>query len=188
MTFTEFNKNPDKLQVVRKRYLENKNTPPVKGVENKEVLEFLEKNLTDTDPDRRAVLSVDNKFSIENLPDLKNQNRNYSSLVNLKKVNDIQQLTQFFCAVNNKLEIGGRFITCVETYNLRKERIHKKYPEGINKIYYLFDYIGKRVVPKLPITRNIYHFLTANRNRVLSSVEVLGRLSYCGFKVVETRK
>lgn len=176
------------MQVVRQKYIENKDTPPVKGVENLDVLKFLEKNLVGTDPFKKAVLSVDNKFSIENLPELTDLNSGYSSIVNLKKANDISQLVQFFCAVNNKLETKGRFITCVETSTLRKERLYKKFPKGINSIYYVFDYLGKRVIPKLPLTRNIYQFLTANRNRVLTSVEVLGRLSYCGFKIIETKR
>ena len=54
-------------------------------------------------------------------------------------------------------------------------------------MYYLMDYFGKRVMPKLPVTRKIYHFVTANRNRVLTSVETLGRISYCGFKIIETQ-
>jgi lipopolysaccharide/colanic/teichoic acid biosynthesis glycosyltransferase len=176
------------MQVVRRQYIENKEAPLVKGLENVEVIAFIERNLYGTDPIRKAVLSVDNKFSIENLPEHSELNPFYSSIVNLKRVNDIFQLTQFFCAVNNKLEKRGRFITCVETSSLRKERLYKKYPKGINSIYYVFDYLGKRVAPKLPITKNVYQFLTANRNSVHTSVEVLGCLSYCGFQIIETKR
>jgi lipopolysaccharide/colanic/teichoic acid biosynthesis glycosyltransferase len=176
------------MQVVRRKYKEHKNPPLVKGVDSLAVLKFIENNLEGTDHSRKAVLAVDNKFSIANLPELLTKNPNYSSIVNLKKTNEIARITELFCAVNNKLEIGGRFITCVETAALRKKRIYKKFPKGINSIYYFFDYFGKRVAPKLPITRHVYQFLTANRNRVLTSVEVLGRLCYCGFKIIETKE
>ena len=36
-------------------------------------------------------------------------------------------------------------------------------------------------------SKNIYFFITANRNRVLTSVETLGRLCYCGFKIIDTK-
>lgn len=175
------------MKVVRRKYIENKDAPVVMGVESFDVLKFVENNLQGTDSNRKAVLSVDNKFSIENLPELPDSNAKYSGIVNLKKANDVIHLNELFCAVNNKLEVGGRFITCVETAALRKKRLYKKFPRGINSIYYFFDYFGKRVAPKLSVTKHIYYFLTANRNRVLTSIEVLGRLSYCGFKIIEIK-
>ena len=98
------------------------------------------------------------------------------------------QINSFFGAVNQKLKTGGLFVGCVETYVLRKERILKKFPAGFNRLYYFFDYLGKRVAPKVPLIKNIYHFVTAGRNRVLSKTECLGRLYYNGFEIISTRQ
>lgn len=184
----KFNQNSRFMQVVRRRVVIQEEIPVIKGIDNVELLQFIDRNLKETHRERKVVLSVDNKFSIENLPNPTEYHEFYSSIVNLRKANDISNLTGIYCAINNKLEKGGRFITCVETAELRKERLYQKFPKGINSVYYMMDYLGKRVFPKLPFTRKVYHFVTANRNRVLTSVEVLGRLSYCGFKIVETKR
>jgi lipopolysaccharide/colanic/teichoic acid biosynthesis glycosyltransferase len=160
----------------------------LKGVENKILEKYLYDRIKGKDLDRKIVLSVDNKFSIDNLPNLDTYHSKYSSIINLRKANDINKLACFFGAVNEKLEMDGKFVTCLETSEYRKERLFKKFPPLINSCYYFFDYLAKRVAPKLPVIRNAYIFLTAGRNKVLTSVEVLGRLVYCGFEIIHTQK
>ena len=106
-------------------------------------------------------------------------------IVNLNKINDIKKINDFFQSVNNSLEEDGIFIGCVETKVERRKRLFKKYPIGIAQIYYLFDFIFKRVFSKLWFTKWLYFFVTAGRNQVLSKAEALGRLVYCGFEVVD---
>lgn len=106
-------------------------------------------------------------------------------VVNLNKINDIKKMNEFFKAVNDKLEVGGFFIGCVETKVERRKRLFKKYPIGLAQIYYLFDFIFKRVFSKLWMTKWFYLFITAGRNQVLSRAEALGRLCYCGFDIVD---
>ena len=81
--------------------------------------------------------------------------------------------------------VGGIFIDWVETYSQRKTRILKKYPWGINYIIYIFDFIFKRIFPKLNLTKKLYFFITRGQNRVLSKAETFGRLYSCGFEIVE---
>jgi len=158
----------------------------IKGIENEALLSFVNLHTKHLDTKKRIILAVDNQFSIDNLPSPTHDDNNYSNIINLRKVNDMRNITSFFCAVNRRLKEGGRFIVCLETAELRKKRLHQKFPPIINSVYYCFDYLGKRVAPKLPILRNIYQFLTAGRNRVLTSVEILGRLVYCGFDIVDS--
>lgn len=106
-------------------------------------------------------------------------------IVNLNKINDIKKMNEFFKSVNEKLDDDGIFIGCVETKVERRKRLFKKYPIGIAQIYYLFDFIFKRVFSKLWITKWFYFFVTAGRNQVLSKAESLGRLVYCGFEIVD---
>ena len=160
----------------------------IKGIQDEELLDFIERNLQDVDPALRVILSVDNAFSIDNLPQPDAYRSRYDGIVNLRKCNDIRGLTGFFCAVNNRLEAGGMFITCVETSIYRKERLYKKFPVVLNTLYYTMDYLAKRVAHKLPVLRNAYFFITAGRNRVFTSVEILGRLAYCGFEIKKTKR
>jgi len=126
------------------------------------------------------ILSTTTRFNV-----LKLQESEYNHIVNLRRINDIRFVNKFFEAVNTKLKKTGTFMCCVETKNLRKKRLFRKYPPVLNGIYYFFDYIFKRLFPKFNITKRIYFFLTSGRNRVISFPEILGRLYACGFEALK---
>lgn len=130
--------------------------------------------------ERTAVLSTTTIFNISSLPEEK-----YAYIINLHKINDIKKLDGFIDAVNAKLEDNGYFFCCVETKDQRKSRLLKKYPPVLNYIYYSFDFVVKRILPKLKITRPLYFFLTRGENAVISRAETLGRLSRGGFKIMQ---
>ena len=112
----------------------------------------------------------------------------YKTIVNLNKINDLRGINRFLKTVNTKLSENDVFIGYVETYVQRKKRLLRKYPFFIRQIYFFMDFIVKRVFPKLGITRKLYFFLTAGRNRVLSKAETLGRLVYNGFNMIEVKE
>src|SRR5690554_5182822 len=107
---------------------------------------------------------------------------------NLHRANDIRDLNDFFRTVNRKLKEGGVFIGSAETLEQRKERLFKKFPRGLNVLYYSMDFVLKRVFPKFKYTRKIYTVLTGGRNRALSKTELLGRLVYCGFSISDVKE
>ena len=127
---------------------------------------------------RTAVLSTTTVFNISNLP-----NEKYDYIINLRRINDIIKLNDFLDEVNSKLENEGLFLSCVETKDQRKARLLKKFPPVINYIFYSFDFIVKRVLPKLKWTRGLYKLLTRDLNKVYSRAEALGRLSRAGFMI-----
>ncbi len=122
------------------------------------------------------------RFNIQFQPD-----NYFQHVVNLQRVNDLQYINKFFETVNRKLPEGGTFIGFAETKDQRKKRILKKFPPVLNRVYYFFDFILKRVFPKFKLTKKIYFFLTRGNNRVLTRAEILGRLYSCGFEVVDER-
>jgi hypothetical protein len=128
------------------------------------------------------ITSTTTRFNILRQPD-----KHYSTIVNLKRVNDIRHLNKFFESVNHKLPGGGTFVGCVETADQRRRRVLGKYPPVINWLVYAMDYIIKRIFPKFYPTRGIYFFLTRGNNRVLTRAEILGRLYACGFEIKEER-
>jgi hypothetical protein len=125
-----------------------------------------------------AVLSTTTIFNIASLIYPK-----YDYIINLHRINDIKKLDEFMEAVNRKLEVRGYFFCCVETKEQRKSRLLKKYPPILNYIYYTFDFVIKRILPKIGFTRGIYFFLTRGENTAISRAEVLGRLCRAGFKI-----
>ncbi|MFC2113899.1 sugar transferase [Bacteroidota bacterium] len=131
---------------------------------------------------KTLIFATTTSFNIEKQPF-----NNYDSLLNLQRINDIRRINKFFETVNLKIRDGGIFMGCVETKNLRKIRIFRKYPAGIRQIIYFFDFIYKRVFPKLPLTKRIYFFFNQGNNRVLSEQEVFGRLYSCGFKLIDNK-
>ena len=111
----------------------------------------------------------------------------FSSILNLKKVNDIRYINKFFETVNTILPNSGLYRGKVVTYPNRRSAILKKYPPILNKIIYIFDYIFSRILPKLPIAKNLYFHLTKGKGRVISRVEMYGRLYSCGFEIIDEK-
>jgi lipopolysaccharide/colanic/teichoic acid biosynthesis glycosyltransferase len=128
------------------------------------------------------LVSTTTIFNIENQPV-----EYYKAIVNLKKVNNIQRINKFFEAVNAKLPDLGIFIGCVQTNVLVKKRILRKYPPVINYMLYIPYFVWKRVIPKLPVVKRVYFFITKGRNRALSRAETFGRLYSCGYEVIAER-
>jgi lipopolysaccharide/colanic/teichoic acid biosynthesis glycosyltransferase len=131
---------------------------------------------------RTMVMKTKTSFNIYALSD-----HYFNAIINFSRVNDILRINKFFEAVNSKLPIDGIFAGCVETKSDRKHRILNKYPAGIAHVYYAFDFILKRIFPKLPVTKKIYFKITGGRNRVISRSETLGRLYSCGFSVIDEK-
>ena len=152
----------------------------IENTSNK-VYRFISKYIDVGNPNN-LTLSTTTQFNIQQLP----ANR-FISLINLHKINDIRRINKFFETINEKLPDGGLCIYNAETYHMRKERILNEYPPVLNKIYYFFDFVFTRVLPKLPVFHRIYYFITLGRNRVLSKAETLGRIYSCGFECVEDR-
>lgn len=125
------------------------------------------------------IVSTTTRFNIDNQP-----SGFFHTIVNLKRVNDIRWINKFFESANEKLPHEGIFVCMAETKDLRKRRILRKFPPVLNYIYYTFDYIIKRVMPKFNLTKGIYFFLTRGENRVISRAELLGRIYSCGFEVL----
>ena len=124
------------------------------------------------------IMETTTKFNIAALPE-----KDYNYIINLKRINDIKDLDHFLDTVNHKVRNGGYFMCCVETKDLRKRRILKKYPPVLNYIYYTGDFVVKRVFPKIRLTRWLYLALTKGNNVVISRAEALGRLVRAGFAI-----
>lgn len=146
----------------------------------KEIVDFLSKHFDPYDDEKTSILMTSTQFNIDAIDNDKLEN-----LVNLRRVNDFRFINKVFEAINKKLPIGGKFIGCVETRSLMRQRLIIKYPYGLGYVYHFFYYIFKRVFPKVPIFKKLYFFITAGRNRSISRAEALGRIYSCGFKITD---
>ena len=116
------------------------------------------------------------------------QNKQYKTLIQLERLNYVKGINKMFISANKVLENDGIFVCCFETKSTyKKQRLSKNIP-FLRYLVYSFDFIFKRIFPKLTITRWFYYVFSGCRNRVLSKAEVLGRLYACGFEVDYEKK
>jgi hypothetical protein len=122
-------------------------------------------------------------YNIQKLP-----NYRYDVLVNFMPLNHIRGVNKLFTTVNDKLPDKGIWVCCYEPQSVTKRNILSRYPVVFGWLYYAAFFCYKRVLPKLFMTSRLYFDITEGKNRVLSKAEVLGRLCYCGFDIVDERK
>ena len=146
---------------------------------NEQVYDFI-MNYCDPSFRKTLLLSTTTRFNVEKQP-----GNTFTGIINLKRLNDIRRINKFLEVINEKLPHEGFFVGCVETNWLRKRRILKRFPPGLNYIIYSFDFLFRRVMPKLKLTKGIYFFLTGGNNRLLSKAETYGRIYSCGFAIVD---
>lgn len=146
------------------------------------VLRYIEKNADLYSTNTFTLRSTD-LYNIMKLP-----NYRYDVLVNFMPLNQIRGLNKLFTTVNDKLPDNGLWICCYEPQSVTKRNILQRYPIVIGWLYYLVFFCYKRVLPKLFMTSRLYFDITEGKNRVLSKAEVLGRLCYCGFDIIDERK
>jgi len=126
-----------------------------------------------------AILSSGDISEVQNL-----ENNSLQLFINLHKVNDVRWVNRYFLNIYEKLKPGGYFIGNAETIALHRKRFFARYPKYFAEVFYVISFIYRRVLPKLRPINKIYFAITKGRNRLISRAEVLGRLYFCGFKVV----
>jgi lipopolysaccharide/colanic/teichoic acid biosynthesis glycosyltransferase len=124
------------------------------------------------------VISTTNIFNILN-------HEKVNSILNLSRINNIRYVNKFFEEVNSKLDVEGRYIGCVETFDERKKRKKVNKIPVLRTVYFALEFIFLRVFPKVWGLKKIYFTVTRGRNRLLSKAEALGRLVSCGFEIID---
>jgi len=138
------------------------------------VIELNSFNFNETEIIRSA-----DPYNVQVLP-----NNSLSLFMNLHEINDLRRINEYIITVNSKLKKGGVFVGRFFPLEYRHDSIYSKYPKSLAGIIYIFDFIWKRLFPKLPVTQKIYFALTKGKNRVMSKAQGLGRLYYCGFESI----
>ncbi len=126
-----------------------------------------------------AIVSSDDFFNVNKFGD-----NSLRLFINLHKTNDVRWVNRYFLEIYKKLKTGGYLIGSAGTIALHRERFFSKYPKYFREVLYGLNYILRRVFPKIRGLNKIYFAITKGRGRLISRAEVLGRLYFCGFKVI----
>ena len=112
----------------------------------------------------------------------------YDCVVEQTPLDNLRGINRLLAAYNALLPDGGELICRFKDKSTKKREFLARYPKGLNWLLYLFHYIWHRLCPKLFLTKRLYYDLTKGRHRVLSKTEMLGRLCYNGYEIVEECK
>ena len=129
-----------------------------------------------------AVLRTTNSVNVNSISD----GKLLDLFVNLEPVNNIRKINSFHKTVKQNLANNCIYICCAETISQRAKKFRERIPHGFKNLFLMLDFIFKRVLPKLPLTKYLYFSITKGHNRALSKAEILGRLSSCRFRILNS--
>ena len=101
------------------------------------------------------------------------------------RLNDVENLNLMLVELNTSLKKGDIILVKAETQDSRTERIFSKFSKPVGFVYFIIDFVVKRVFPKWAPTMRITQYLTKGKNRVMSKAEIFGRIHACGFYVTD---
>jgi sugar transferase len=108
--------------------------------------------------------------------------------INMRRINGVGWIDQYFQEVHRMLLTRGYFVGSVYTIRAHRKEIFRKYPKYIAYGVYVIDFIMNRLIPKLPYLKNLYFAVTKGKHRVISKAQVLGRLCFCGFEIIAEKE
>jgi len=152
-------------------------------LENKnEVIQFLSSTFEKENikKDRVTIFDTISTTNIEML-----YNNSQDLLVNLHNINNLRRINHYFINSYNKLSTGGLLVGSFIPLENFDSHLRGQMPHFLYAIMLPFHFIFHRIFPKLAITKQIYFILTDGKNRTLSKAEIFGRLSFCGFKMLQ---
>jgi lipopolysaccharide/colanic/teichoic acid biosynthesis glycosyltransferase len=174
----------DAIISVLLRQLEDYNTleKTILKEADKEVLVYISDHLDLKSHYRNIILSTDSSSYVDEV-----DFNNVHTIINLRRINNTQHPNKLFRAVNTLLPVTGLYIGRIETYNDRKLSFFKRYGKRFGQFVWISDFFFNRVLPRLNYFDILYNRFTQGRLHCISECELLGRLVYCGFKIINIR-
>ena len=152
-------------------------------LENKNEVIHLLSNTFEKENIKKGRVTILDTISTTNIEMLYNNSQDL--LVNLHNINNFRRINHYFINSYKKLSTGGLLVGSFIPLENFDSHLRGQMPHFLYAIMLPFYFIFYRVFPKLAITKQIYFILTDGKNRTLSKAEIFGRLSFCGFKMVQ---
>lgn len=148
---------------------------------NPRLFNFINKNIN-LDACDIAKTTVFNSTNLNHLNEIDHDS--LKMFVNLKRLNDLRWINKYFLEVYKRLRTGGTLVSICDTIDIHKRRFLAEQPKYFAKFLYACHFVYARILPKLPYLKKIYFLVSRGKNRMLSTAEILGRLYFCGYKVI----
>lgn len=136
-------------------------------------------SLKNISKEHSIVMDSDIYYNIEHL-----EENSYHLFINLHQINDFRRINHYLSQINKLLINGGVFICCSQTIDQRWNFFLKNYTKIWGIILYFFDFLFRRIFPKLPFLQGWYFMLTNGKDRAISETETIGRFYYNGFELI----
>jgi lipopolysaccharide/colanic/teichoic acid biosynthesis glycosyltransferase len=149
-----------------------------KGTVGLDVFDYIENYIDFSKSDCAVVLRSEEIITT-------NENENLGNIICLDKTNDIRYINKHFESINEKLPLNGIFVGAMETFSARKKRKFMNKVPIFGELYFGFEFMFKRILPKLALTKKYYFDITKGNDRLMSKAEGLGRLVSCGFRIMD---
>jgi lipopolysaccharide/colanic/teichoic acid biosynthesis glycosyltransferase len=107
------------------------------------------------------------------------------AILDFKLVNHHTPINKYFTAINSLLPDAGIYITCFESHRQLNRRKYGENPDYFSKTKILLSYLIHRVIPSFALFRKAYLRFTKAGYHYVSTPEVLGRLVFCGFEIID---
>lgn len=104
--------------------------------------------------------------------------------IDFRNASHATDLNDHFRAINEKLNVSGIYVGCFESRYNRQRRYFKKYNKAFAYFMIMLDYISRNFLPVTKHHKSEGRYSPLSLHNDNSLAEILGRLAYCGFEII----
>jgi hypothetical protein len=108
------------------------------------------------------------------------------TVLNLRLINQIAHINYFLYNTNRMLPMKGFYLGCFESRVQQKNRIKSVKTFSLGSITYLIFSFFHRFLPKIPLIRSFYLFVTGGSLKCLTENDLANLLSKNGFSITHS--
>ncbi|MBN1561498.1 hypothetical protein JW998_14700, partial [candidate division KSB1 bacterium] len=105
-------------------------------------------------------------------------------IVHETPLSSVKYFNRYLLELHTVLHDQGYLVCCVKSSAQEKKEVFLKYPGLFAFFFFFFDYSFHRILPKLPFFNSVYHVFFNGHLKYLTRTETLGRLAFCGFRII----
>ena len=151
-------------------------------------------NLEDVDENFLSLLKDQNELleDVSSIVTIKNLgNYSYDYITHSKilifdfNLNSVPKINPFFRNLHHQLKDNDCFVGKVELMEANHINLRSKHSRFVYRFLISFEFIFKRLLPRIPPANYFYYRFEAIKKHVLSKCEIMGRIVFNGFDLIK---